>query len=245
MYFYDYKMGTKSSITHLLPQPAFYIYTRPEQPQSPLLDGLPTALPHLSLLPVRYHVDLSKKLNACIRFFLHMVSFNLNTKQCYLQITHNNIYSCRYMYKHDDSLPTHPLLPGLISTFPFQYSLTPIFTYLEILLLLLVVRIPIHSSPWIAINCSPLAVSPIPRHPTYQVTYLHRRHQQYQPSRLTHYPFVSLGGLASLSKCGTRSTHLFFIGTDLDEHAMDNTYFTEQSAHLRFYIVNFYLIAQQ
>jgi hypothetical protein len=31
---------------------------------------------------------------------------------------------------------------------------------LEILLLLLVVRIPIHSCPWLAINCSPLATSP-------------------------------------------------------------------------------------
>jgi hypothetical protein len=45
-----------------------------------------------------------------------------------------------------------------------------------------VVRIPIHSCPWFAINCSPLAVRPTPRHSTDQVTYLHRRHQKHQPS---------------------------------------------------------------
>jgi hypothetical protein len=49
---------------------------------------------------------------------------------------------------------------------------------------LLVVRIPIHSCPWFAINCSSLAASPTPRHPTDQVTYIHRRHQQHQVSCL-------------------------------------------------------------
>jgi hypothetical protein len=39
-------------------------------------------------------------------------------------------------------------------------------------------------SPWLAINCSPLAASPTPRHPIDQVTYLHRQHQQHQPSHL-------------------------------------------------------------
>ncbi len=52
-------------------------------------------------------------------------------------------------------------------------------------LLLLVMQIPIHSCPWFAITCSPLAASPTPRHPTDQVTYLHRRHQQRQLFRLT------------------------------------------------------------
>ncbi len=46
----------------------------------------------------------------------------------------------------------------------------PLFTYLENQLFLLVVRIPIHSCPWFAINCSPLAASPTPRPPTDQVT---------------------------------------------------------------------------
>ncbi len=112
--------------------------------------------------------------------------FNLNTKQCNSQITHNNIHLHRHMYTHGDYLSTHPMLPGLTSVCPFSYNSTPLFTYLEILPLLLMVRIPIHSCPWFAINCSPLAASPTPRYPTDQVTYLHRGHQQHQPSRLTH-----------------------------------------------------------
>jgi hypothetical protein len=67
---------------------------------------------------------------------------------------------------------------------PLLYLPTPFFTYLDKQLFLLVVQIPIHSCPWFAIKCSPLAASPAPRHPTDQVTYLHRRHQQHQLSRL-------------------------------------------------------------
>ncbi len=77
--------------------------------------------------------------------------------------------------------PWHPI-PAL---FPLFRDPTLLFTYLEILLLLLVVRIPIHSCPWFAINCSPLAALPTPRHPIDQVTYLQRQHQQHQPSHLT------------------------------------------------------------
>ncbi len=72
------------------------------------------------------------------------------------------------------------------------------FTYLEILLLLFVVRIPIHSCPWFAINCPPLAVSPFPMHPTDQVTYLHRRNQQHQPSHLIQFLFLGVIGIAAL-----------------------------------------------
>jgi hypothetical protein len=67
---------------------------------------------------------------------------------------------------------------------PPLHDPTLLFTYLEIPLLLLVVRITIHSCPWLAINCSPLATSPTPRHPTDQVTYLHRQHQKHQLIRL-------------------------------------------------------------
>jgi hypothetical protein len=77
-----------------------------------------------------------------------------------------------------------PLLPSLLHLTPLHEP-TLLFTYLEILLLLLLVQIPIHSCPWLAINFSPLAASPTPRHPIDQDTYLHRRHQQHQPSRLT------------------------------------------------------------
>jgi hypothetical protein len=53
-------------------------------------------------------------------------------------------------------------------------------------------------------------------------------------------PLCELGRARALSKCGTTSTHLFYIGTDLDEHAiMDNTYLTEQFAHLRFTLLIF------
>ncbi len=75
-----------------------------------------------------------------------------------------------------------PLLPVLAFILPLSCDSTLLFTYLDILLLLLVVHIPIHSCPWFAINYSPLAASPTPRHPIDQVTYLHRRHQQHQPS---------------------------------------------------------------
>ncbi len=75
---------------------------------------------------------------------------------------------------------------------PLLHNPTLLFTYLEILLLLLVVRMPIYSHPRLAINCSPLAASPTPRHPIDQVTYLHRRHQQHQPSRLTHVEWWNL-----------------------------------------------------
>jgi hypothetical protein len=67
---------------------------------------------------------------------------------------------------------------------PLLRDPTLLFTYLEILLLLLMARIPIHSCPWFAINRSPIAAPPTPRHPIDQVTYVHRRHQ-HQPFCLT------------------------------------------------------------
>ncbi len=107
------------------------------------------------------YVDGSKKLKHVSGYSFTWFIFNLNTKQCYQQITHNNIYSHRYMYTHDDSLPTHPLLPSLISTCPSQHNSTPIFTYLEILLLLLVVRIPIHTLvPGLLSTVLPLLLHP-------------------------------------------------------------------------------------
>ncbi len=68
---------------------------------------------------------------------------------------------------------------------PLLHEPTLLFTYLEILLLMLVAQIPIHSCPRFAVNCSPLAASPTPRHPMNKVTYLHRWHQQHQLSCLT------------------------------------------------------------
>ncbi len=46
----------------------------------------------------------------------------------------------------------------------------PLFYLLGEPAFLIVARIPIHSCPWFAINCSPFATSPTPTHPTEQVT---------------------------------------------------------------------------
>jgi hypothetical protein len=47
--------------------------------------------------------------------------------------------------------------PLLIHPIPFLHISPPLFTYLEIPLLVIVVRMSIHSRPWLVINCSPLA----------------------------------------------------------------------------------------
>ncbi len=78
-----------------------------------------------------------------------------------------------------------PYFLVLLQFAPF-YMFNPSFYLLGDPASLLVVRIPIHSCPRFAINCSPLAASPTPRHPTHQVTYLHRQHQQHQLSLLIH-----------------------------------------------------------
>jgi hypothetical protein len=108
-------------------------------------------------------------------------------------------YTCIDMCTHMMILcQLTPCFLILLQFAPFCTTQPLFFTYLEILLLLLVVRIPIHSCPWFAINCSPLAVSPTPRHPTDQVTYLHRRHQ-HQPSRLIQVYLPLFGN--STAKC--------------------------------------------
>jgi hypothetical protein len=52
-----------------------------------------------------------------------------------------------YVHNNDDSLSTHPLASRPCFILPFSYDSTLLFTYLEILLLLLVLQIPIHSGP--------------------------------------------------------------------------------------------------
>jgi hypothetical protein len=64
---------------------------------------------------------------------------------------------------------------GSTSTLPlaFHYPLPLLNTPFYLLgepAFLLVVRIPIHYCPWFAINCSPIAASLTPTHPTDQVT---------------------------------------------------------------------------
>jgi hypothetical protein len=115
----------------------------------------------------------------------HGLFFNLNTKQCYSQITHNDTYIYTDIHIQWFFWAPHSLLPVLALTCPLLCDWTPLFTYLENQLLFFMVRIPIHSCPWFAINCSPLAASPTPRHPIDQVTYLHRQHQQHRPPHPT------------------------------------------------------------
>ncbi len=64
---------------------------------------------------------------------------------------HMQIYITAFLLMSARPLP--PLAPSI----PLSPSFVFPVTYLEIPLLLLVVRISIHSRPWLAINCSPLA----------------------------------------------------------------------------------------
>ncbi len=107
----------------------------------------------------------------------------------YSQITHDSTHMHRYISIQQFFSQSSPLFPALALILPPFIWLNPSFYLLGEPVLLLVMRIPIHSCPWFAIkfaiNCSPLATSPTPRHPTDQVTHLHRRHQQRQAFRLT------------------------------------------------------------
>jgi hypothetical protein len=117
---------------------------------------------------------------------------------------YTQIYSIQRFF----SQPT-PLLPVLALICTLLYDLTPLFTYLENQLLLHVMRIPIQSCPWFAINCSPLAASPTPRHPTDQVTYLHRRNQQRQPFCLTQFQLTRRG------QCWGKATSIVWAASQL------------------------------
>jgi hypothetical protein len=78
---------------------------------------------------------------------------------------------------YNNSLANPPLTSRSCVNLPLFIWPNPSFYLLGEPASLLVMRIPIHSYPWFAINCSPLAASPTPRHPTDQFTYLHRRFQ--------------------------------------------------------------------
>jgi hypothetical protein len=58
-----------------------------------------------------------------------------------------------------------PLPPSCLSSTPWM-SEPPLFTYLEIPLLVSVERMSIHSRPWLMINCQPLAPQPSPTLPS-------------------------------------------------------------------------------
>ncbi len=76
-----------------------------------------------------------------------------------------------------------------LSPLPYMYQPFP-FIDLEVLFLVLVVWISIHPRPWLASTVLPLLLNPPRRHPTDQITYLHRRHQQHQPVCLIQYPLI-------------------------------------------------------
>jgi hypothetical protein len=71
-----------------------------------------------------------------------------------------------------------PLLP-FFARFPFPCVINHPFTYLEIPFLVIVVRMSIHTRPWLVIDCSPLAPyppPPLPTAPTVHVTCFQRWH---------------------------------------------------------------------
>jgi hypothetical protein len=77
-------------------------------------------------------------------------------------------------------LANPPPLPLLHAPFPFPCVMThPFFTYLEIPLLAIAVRMPIHTRPWLVIDCPPLAPyppTPFLTAPTGHVTCFQRQH---------------------------------------------------------------------
>jgi hypothetical protein len=90
------------------------------------------------------------------------------------------------------------LLPSLICFTPLYTSQPTFFTYLEIPLLVIVVRISIHSRPWLVVNCY------------YPTASLHQCHTASLPhcrmTPLPHCPTASLPHCptASLPHCLTR-----------------------------------------
>ncbi len=65
---------------------------------------------------------------------------------------------CPHVYLYSDVFPSQPALVSLFDLFhsPLHESTVP-FTYLEIPLLIFVVRISIHSRSWLVVNCPPHA----------------------------------------------------------------------------------------
>jgi hypothetical protein len=77
-------------------------------------------------------------------------------------------------------LANPPPLPLFRAPFPFPCVMNhPFFTYLEIPLLAIAVRMSIHTRPWLVIDCPPLApypLTPFLKAPTIHVTCFQRRH---------------------------------------------------------------------
>ncbi len=127
----------------------------------------------------RYHKEGSKKLNACNWFFLCMVYFSPKHKallctdhklQCYIR-----------------NMVPHQPCPLLLNT--RSLYLTPLFSNLENQLFLLVVEYQSTLVHGLLTTVHPLLLHP-PRHtPQIKLQYLHRQHQQHQPSRLIQYVY--------------------------------------------------------
>jgi hypothetical protein len=111
---------------------------------------------------VRYHDDESKEFNACIRFFfLHIVYLYPKNKSLLFADNMYEINMHTYVYIYSDAFLVNPPFAPVLDLTCSPLPTLP-FTYLEIPLLMLVVRISTHSRPWLAINCSPLAAQPPP-----------------------------------------------------------------------------------
>jgi hypothetical protein len=99
---------------------------------------------------------------SCAWFFL--ITY-INTKSRCSQIIYYSI--CTWDTARVNPAPCS-LLPALFTCHPL--FMLPTFYLLGEPAILLVVRIPIHSCPWFAMNCSPFATSPTLTHPIDQVT---------------------------------------------------------------------------
>ncbi len=126
---------------------------------------------------VRCHDDGSKELNACIRFFLHMVYLSPKHKS---SLFGDNMYEINmHMHIHLQWCffwLTRPWPLSLAYPAPLHmYQPSPLLTWRS-LFLCSWCEYPFTLIPGLLSTVLPLLLNPPRRHPTDQVTYLHRWH---------------------------------------------------------------------
>ncbi len=118
--------------------------------------------------------------SSCTWFF-----YNLNTKYCYSQITYNDtMYISGCVQQHFFSVSSSLVPPPTLFNSPFCPICFPCLLTWRFLFLCSWCEYLSTLVPGQISTVLPLLLNPPRRHPTDQVTYLHRRHQQHQPSRL-------------------------------------------------------------
>ncbi len=127
--------------------------------------------------------------------------YNLNTKHCYSQIRYEQQYVHMHIRIVTFLFVNPPLVPSLFHSISLIQPV-PLFTYLEILFFCSWCEYPSTLVPGWLSTVLPLLLNPPLRLPTDQVTYLHRWHQQHQPSRL----IQSLWSLHNVFRHGPRKS---------------------------------------